>query len=103
MSEKSCTINKIYFEIHDKDEFLKLNYEYFNTLSCVYKTSTFVYENVLYYNIHMDFTEGKLNQIDFNRILDRFNEFNKGSIIKKAFYKFKKNNEDLRLPYKNIA
>ena len=48
----------------------------------------------------MDFTEGKLNQIDFNRILDDFNEYNKGTIIKKAFYKFKKINEDLRLCYK---
>ena len=103
--KKSYTINKIYFpiEIENKDEFLKLNDEYFNSLSCVYKTSTFLYEDVLYYNIQMDFTENKLSQIDFNRILDHSNEYNKGPIIKRAFYKFKKNTEDLKLNYKYIV
>ena len=95
MSKKSYTINKIYFKIQNENEFLKLNDEYFNTLSCVYKTSTFLYEDVLYYNIQLDFEEGQLNQIDFNRIIDHFNEYNKGPIIKKAFYKFKKSNDFL--------
>jgi len=101
--KKTYTVNKIYFQIQDKDDFLILNDEYFNSLSCVYKTSTFLYEDVLYYNIQIDFVEGKLNQIDFNRILDHFNKYNKGTIIKKAFYKFKKNKEDLKLSYKYIA
>ena len=103
MSKKSYTINKIYFEIENEDEFLENNDEYFNTLSCVYKTSTFVYEDTLYCNIQLDFVEGKLNQIDFNRILDHFNEYNKGSIIKRAFYKFKKNNDFLKLTYKKTV
>jgi len=98
--KKSYTVNKIYFPIKDKDEFLKLNDEYFNSLSCVYKTSTFLYEDVLYYNIQMDFTENKLSQLDFNRILDNFNQYNKGEVVKKVFYKYKKNTEDLRLCYK---
>ena len=85
------------------NKYFKKNDEYFNSLSCVYKTSTFLYEDVLYYNIQIDFVEGKLNQIDFNRILDHFNKYNKGTIIKKAFYKFKKNKEDLKLSYKYIA
>jgi len=102
-SKKSYTINKIYFPIEeDKDKFLKDNDEYFTSLSCVYKSSTFIYEDVLYYNLQLDFCEGKLNQIDFNRILDHFNEFNKGPIIKKAFYKFKKNNDDLKMTYKYV-
>ena len=99
-SKKSYTINKIYFAIESKDDFLKLNDKYFNSLSCVYKTSTFDYEDTLYYNIQMDFTEGKLSQLDFNNIMKNFNEYNKGTIIQKSFYKFKKNGDDLRLCYK---
>ena len=102
--KKSYTINKIYFpiEIENKAEFLKLNDEYFTSLSCVYKTSTFIYDDVLYYNIQLDFVEGKLSQLDFNRILDNFNQYNKGSIIKKAFYKFKSNKDYLKLNYKYV-
>jgi len=103
MSKKSYTINKIYFKIQNENEFLKLNDEYFNTLSCVYKTSTFLYEDVLYYNIQLDFVEGRLNQIELNRILDNFNEYNRGPIIKKAFYKFKKSNDFLKLTYKKTV
>ena len=40
--KKNYIIDKIYFAIHDKDQFLKDNDVYFNTLSCVYKTSTFI-------------------------------------------------------------
>ena len=101
-SKKSYTINKIYFPIEDKDEFLKLNDEYFTSLSCVYKTSTFIYEDTLYYNIQLDFCEGKLNQLDFNNIMKNFNEYNKGPTIKKSFYKFKKSNEDLKMTYKYV-
>jgi len=102
-SKKSYTINKIYFPIEDKDQFLKDNDEYFTSLSCVYKSSTFIYEDILYYNLQLDFVEGKLSQFDFNNIMKNFNEYNKGSIIKKAFYKYKKNNDDLRLCYKYIV
>ena len=102
-SKKSYTVNKTYFPIDDKDQFLKDNNEYFTSLSCVYKTSTFIYEDVLYYNIQLDFVEGKLSQIDFNNIMKHFNEFNKRTIIDKAFYKYKKNGDDLRLTYKYIV
>ena len=101
-SKKSYTVNKIYFAIDDKDQFLKDNDEYFTSLSCVYKTSTFLYEDVLYYNLQLDFVEGKLSQLDFNNIMKNFNEYNKGSIIKKAFYKFKSNKDYLKLNYKYV-
>jgi len=68
----------------------------------VYKTSTFVYEDVLYFNIQLEFCEGKLSQLDFNNIMKNFNEFNKGPTITKSFYKFKKNGDDLRLAYKYV-
>ena len=101
-SKKSYTVNKIYFPIDDKDQFLKDNDEYFTSLSCVYKTSTFLYEDVLYYNLQLDFVEGKLSQSDSNNIMKIFNKFNKGQIIQKAFYKYKKNNDDLKMTYKYV-
>jgi len=63
----------------------------------------FIHEDILYFNIQLDFVEGRLNQIDHNRILDHFNEYNTGPIIKKAFYKFKKNNDYLKLTYKKTV
>ena len=101
-SKKSYTVNKIYFAIDDKDQFLKDNDEYFTSLSCVYKTSTFLYEDVLYYNLQLDFVEGKLSQLDFNNIMKNFNQYNKGTTIQKAFYKYKKNNDDLKMIYKYV-
>jgi len=101
-SKKSYTVNKIYFAIDDKDQFLKDNDEYFTSLSCVYKTSTFLYEDVLYYNLQLDFVEGKLSQLDFNNIMKIFNQYNKGTTIQKAFYKYKKNNDDLKMIYKYV-
>jgi len=101
--KKNYTINKIYFAIDDKDQFLEDNDEYLNTLSCVYKTSTFIYEDVLYYNIQLDFTQGRLPQEDFNNIIENFNKCNQGGVVSKAFYKFQKNKEDLKLTYKNTV
>jgi len=97
---KQYTINKIYFPLEESEKFIKNCDKYFNSLPIVYKTSTFEYEDITYYNIQLDFKTGKLPQESFNNIMDNFNKHHKKEIISKSFYKYKKKDEDLRLCYK---
>jgi len=100
MSTTRYTINKIYFPISDKDRFVKNFDQYFNSLPIVYKTSTFVYEDLVYFNVQLDFKTGELSKEDFHTIMNNFNKNSRRYIVEKTYYKYKKDIIDIKVTYK---
>jgi hypothetical protein len=103
-SEKSkvYTTSKIYFVVKDIEVF-KTKYDtYFNELEEVYKTGNHTYEGKYFYNIQLDFKKGMLNQSDFNNIMNEFiKDVGQKADIKSAYYKYKNNDSDVKLYWKN--
>jgi len=89
-------ISKIYFEIQDKEDFVKKFDQYFNSLPMVYKTSTFDIEDNTFYNIQLDFKIKKLEEEEFNAFMIRFNNNSRNYIVDKSFYKFENSKEKIK-------
>jgi hypothetical protein len=90
-------ISKIYFAIEDKEDFLKKFDNYFTSLSGVYKTSTFIFDEIIYYNINLNL-EFKILEEDFINFMNTF-KICKNYIVDRAFYKFENCIERIKYRY----
>jgi hypothetical protein len=96
---KQYTTNKIYFRILKKPEEFKKKYDtYFNNLDNVYSVGTFRYNDYDFYNIQLDFNNGKMSQNEFDQFMNDFkNVCDDG--FKNAYYKYSSNGDECKYSY----
>ena len=99
---KVYTTSKIYFIVKDIDDFKNKYDKYFKDLEEVYQTGSHSYDGKDFYNIQMDYRKGMFSQEYLNQLMNTFvMEINTKSDIKSAYYKYKNNNTECKLYWKN--